>query len=123
MVAGPGLHTGFGFGRGTEWALGSPLVRAELAAYADRRGWQREGADPADIEAVSGRRATAARTAASKARRVKRTPPAARLAPPLIRDAHAFRTAKLRSMDTQRARPRGATRPRLQPPAARRAAR
>ena len=121
-------NAGFGFGRGTEWALGSPLVRAELAAYADRRGWQREGADPAEVEAVSRRRATAtrtaaARTAASKAKRVKRTPPAARLAPPLIRDAHAFRTAKLRSQQTQSARPRGATRPRSQTSAARRAAR
>ena len=115
-------NAGFGFGRGTEWALGSPLVRAELAAYADRRGWQRDGADPAEIEAVSGRRATAtARIAASKARRVKPKPAAPRRRLPFIGDAHAFRTAKLRSL--QSARPRGASRPRSPTSAARRAVR
>ncbi len=116
-------NAGFGFGRGTEWALGSPLVRAELAAYADRRGRQREGADPAEIEAVSRRGATATRTASGKARRVEPKAAAPRRGLPVIRDARAFRIAKLRSLHTQGARPRGATRPRSPTSAARRAAR
>ncbi len=45
-------NAGFGFGNGMEWSLGSPLVRAELAAHAERSGKARPEADRAELEAL-----------------------------------------------------------------------